>query len=63
MALYYSALVTKIFNNSRKLFYVKIMAVKLKASLFLNASLHIPLLTLLTEALHLVSTVGCSFRS
>ena len=52
MALYFNVLVMKLFNNSRKLFQAEII-VKLKASLLLNVSLCIHLLTILTEALHL----------
>ena len=37
------------------------ITVKLKVSLLLHASLHICPLTFITEALHLVATVGCSF--
>ena len=51
MALYSSALVVKLFNNSRKLFYAKIITVKPKDSLLLNALLHICTLTFLTEVL------------
>ena len=53
MALYYSAVVMKGFNNSRKLFLAEIITVKLKASLLLNASLRIRPLTFINETLRL----------
>ena len=59
-ALYSSAIVMKFFNNSRK---AEIITVKLKDSLLLNMSLCIRPLTFITEALHLVATVRCSFCS
>ena len=51
MALYSSAVVMKGFNSSRKLFQAKIVTVKLKAGLLLNASLCICPLTFINEAL------------
>ena len=51
MALYYSAIVIKGFNSSRKLFYAEIVTVKLKAGLLLNSSLRIHPLTFINEAL------------
>ena len=53
MALYYSAVVIKGFNSSRKLFYAKIVTVKLKAGFLLNALLRIRPLTFINEALRL----------
>ena len=47
----------KLFNNSRELFQTKNITVKLKASLLLNALLHIRKLTFLTEVLCPVATV------
>ena len=41
------------FNSSRKLFKAKIITVKLKANLLLNASLRIRPLTFINEALRL----------
>ena len=41
------------FTSRRKLFSSKIITVKLKASLLLNASLHIRPLTFINEALYL----------
>ena len=65
MDLYSSTLVMKLFNNSIyiKLFEAEIITVKLKASLLLNASLHIRSLTFITKALCLVATVECYFCS
>ena len=57
-ALYSTALVMKLFNNSRKLFHAEIIIVKLKASLLLNALLHIHPLTSITKTLCLVATVS-----
>ena len=51
MALYSSAVATKGFNSSRKLFYAQIIIVKLKAGLLLNASLRIRPLPFKNEAL------------
>ena len=53
MALYSSAVVMKGFNSSRKLFYAKIVTVKLKAGLLLNMLLRIRPLTFINEALHI----------
>ena len=63
-ALYSSALVMNLFNNfmAESCFKI-IITVKLKASLLLNALLYICPLTLITEALHRVATVRCSFCS
>ena len=55
-ALYSSAVVMKGFNIHRKLFQVKIITAKLKASLLLNASLRIRLLTFINEALRLLGS-------
>ena len=53
MALYSSAAVMKGFNSSRRLFKAKIITVKPKAGLLLNAVLHIHPLTFINEALRL----------
>ena len=52
MALYSSALVMKLFNSSQKL---KIITVKLKTTLLLNASLQVHLLTFVTVLLVLLN--------
>ena len=52
-ALYSSAVVMKGFYSSRKLFQTKIVTVKLKAGLLLNASLPIHPFTFINEALRL----------
>ena len=51
MALYFSGIVMKGFNSSRKLFEAETITVKLKASLLLNVSLCIHPLTFINEAL------------
>ena len=53
MVLYSSAVVMKGFNISRKLFYTKIITVKLKASLLLNGLLCIRPLIFINEVLRL----------
>ena len=52
-ALYYSAVIMKGFNSSRRLFYAEIITVKLKAGLLLNAVLRIHPLTFINKALRL----------
>ena len=54
MSLYSNALVMKLLV--RKFFQAKIITVKLKAGLLLNASLHICPLTFITEVLHLLGS-------
>ena len=56
MTLYSSALVMKLFNNSKS--YFKRNGKAPKASLLLNALLRIHPLTFITEALCLLATVG-----
>ena len=51
--LYFSAIVMKGFNISRKLFLAEIITVKLKASLLSNALLCIRPLTYINKALHI----------
>ena len=58
MALYFSVLVMKLFNNSTKLFKAKIITVKLKASLLLSVSLHICPLTFIHKVPCLVATIS-----
>ena len=53
MALYYKAVVMKGFNSRRRLFFAKIITVKPKAGLLLNAVLCIRPLTFINEALRL----------
>ena len=53
MALYSSTVVMKGFYSSRKLFLAKIVTVKLKTGLHLNAPLCIRPLTFINEAYHL----------
>ena len=53
MALYSNTVVIKGFHSSRKLILAKIVTVKLKADLLLNAFLCICPLTYINEALHL----------
>ena len=52
-ALYSSAVVMKGFTSTRKLFLTEVITVKLKAGILLYASIHIPPLTFIIEALHL----------
>ena len=53
MALYVSAVVMKVFNSSRNLFYGEIVTMKLKAGLLLNVSLCICPLTFINEVIRL----------
>ena len=53
MALYFSTVVMRGFNSSRKLFLAEIITVKLKAGLLLNASLCIRPLTFINEVFHI----------
>ena len=53
MALYSSAVVMKGYNSSRRLFQAKIITVKLKVGLLLNALLCIRPLTFINKALRL----------
>ena len=57
MVLYFSDLVMKLFNNTRKLFLTKIIIMKQKTNLLLDAMLCIHPFTYITKALHLVATV------
>ena len=50
----------KLFNNTTKSFLAKIVTVKLKPSLLINASLHVHPLTFITEVLHLTTSYNIS---
>ena len=53
MALYVSAIVMKVFNSGRNLFYGEIVTMKLKAGLLLNVLLCICPLTFTNEVIRL----------
>ena len=56
MALYFSAVIMKGFNSSRRLFQAEIITVKLNAGRLLNVVVHICPLSFINEALRLLGS-------